>query len=240
MRMTMKMRFIALPWLFALVLSGCATGPAPLAWEMNAYSALQNSVTGYLTGNTRADAQDYARAYSELAATGRADLLARAELTRCAARVASLVFDDCPAFKPLALDAGAEQRAYADFLAGRWQGLDATLLPKHHAAVLANPASSAVLLQIQDPLSRLVAAAVMLQHGSLSPQTLGEVATIATQTASSQAWRRPLLAWLGLQAQRAEAAGDTAQAAGLRRRMDLILSTPPVTPAIIIRNKREE
>ena len=62
----------------------------------------------------------------------------------------------------------------------------------------------------------------MLQHASLSPQALGEVATLATQTASSQAWRRPLLGWLGLQAKQAETAGDTAAAASLRRRMDLM------------------
>ena len=163
------------------------------AWEGNAKSALDNTVQNYLTGNTKAEEQDYARAYKELAATGRADLLARAELTRCAARVASLVFDDCPAFKPLAADAGAEQRAYADYLAGRWQGLNGALLPKHHAAVLASPANPAVLIQIQEPLARLVAAGAMLQHGRLRPEALAEVATLAVQTASDQAWRDPCL-----------------------------------------------
>ncbi len=230
----MKLRPVTRPLLLACslaslltgMLSGCATGPASLTWELNAHSALESAVNHYLTGNTKAEEQDYARTYKELTATGRADLLARAELTRCAARVASLVFDDCPAFKPLALDAGAEQRAYDDYLAGRWQGLNASLLPQHHAAVLANPGSSAVLLQIPDPLAQLVAAGAMLQHGRLSPQALGEVAALATQTASSQAWRRPLLAWLGLQEKNAESAGDTAGAARLRRRIDLILSLP--------------
>lgn len=232
----MKPPLVALTLTLTLLswLTGCASGPASLTWELNAHSALESAVGNYLTGNTKAEEQDYARTYKELTATGRADLLARAELTRCAARVASLVFDDCPAFKPLAADAGAEQRAYADYLAGRWQGLDASLLPRHHAAVLAQPGSSAVLLQIQDPLAQLVAAGAMLQHASLSPQALGEVATLATQTASRQAWRRPLLAWLGLQAQRAETAGETAQAAALRRRMALVTSSPGVaiTPVL--------
>lgn len=213
-----------------LLLTACASGPVAPAWEANAKSALDNTVQNYLTGNTRVEEQDYARAYKELAATGRADLLVQAELTRCAARVASLVFDDCPAFKPLAADASAGQRAYADYLAGRWQGLNGAGLPKHHAAVLASPATPAVLLQIQDPLSRLVAAGAMLQHGALRPKALVEVAAIATSTASEQAWRRPLLAWLGLQARQAETRGDTVQANSLNRRIALILSTPNLKP----------
>lgn len=216
--------------LFTLFLTACASGPVAPAWEGNAKSALDNTVQNYLTGNAKAEEQDYARAYKELAATGRADLLARAELTRCAARVASLVFDDCPAFKPLSADAGMEQRAYADYLAGRWQGLNAALLPKHHAAVLASPANPAVLLQIQDPLSRLVAAGVMLQRGDLRPEALVEMAAVATTTASEQAWRRPLLAWLGLQLKQAETRGDSAQMNRLNRRIALILSPPTLKP----------
>lgn len=226
----MKLLFNALILASTLGLSGCASGPVAPAWEGNAKSALDNAVHAYLTGNAKAEEQDYARAHQALAATGRADLLAQAELTRCAARVASLVFDDCPAFKPLAADAGPEQRAYAEYLAGRWQGLNAALLPKHHAAVLASPANPAVLLQIPDPLSRLVAAAAMLQQGALRPEGLAELAAMATQSASEQAWRRPLLAWLGLQAKQAEARGDTVQVTYLNRRIALILSMPGLKP----------
>jgi hypothetical protein len=42
-------------------------------------------------------------------------------------------------------------------------------------------------------------------------------------TASAQGWRRPLLAWLGLQHQRALQAGDAEAAAGLQRRIDLVM-----------------
>ena len=35
-------------------------------------------------------------------------------------------------------------------------------------------------------------------------------------------WRRPLLAWLGVQLQRAESSGDSAGAAQIRRRMALV------------------
>ena len=215
---------------FNVVLSGCASGPAPQAWESNAQSALQNATTAYLTGNTRVEEQDFARSLRELRATGRADLVANAELTRCAARAASLVFDDCPAYLPLATDAGAEQRAYADYLAGRWQGLPAALLPKHHAGVVANPATAAALSQTKDPLSLLIAAGMLLKHGNLTQPALDEITLLAIQTASNQAWRRPLLAWLGVQIKSAESKGDAAQVASLKRRIDLILNTTAQKP----------
>ena len=213
-----------------LVLSACASGPAPQVWESNAQSALQNASTAYLTGNARVEEQDFGRALRELRATGRADLVATAELTRCAARAASLVFDDCPAYLPLAIDVGAEQRAYADYLAGRWQGLNVAMLPKHHAGVVANPTTAAALSQTKDPLSLLVAAGMLLKHGNLTQPSLDEITLIAVQTASNQAWRRPLLAWLGVQIKSAESKGDAAQVASLKRRLDLILNTTAQKP----------
>ena len=225
-----KLAALCVILVFNVVLSGCASGPAPQVWESNAQSALQNASTAYLTGNARVEEQDFARAVRELRATGRADLVANAELTRCAARAASLVFDECPAYLPLAADAGTEQRTYADYLSGRWQGLNVALLPKHHAAVVANPATALSLSQTKDPLSILVAAGVLLKHGNLTQPALDEVSRLAVHTASSQAWRRPLLAWLGVQAKSAESKGDASQAASIKRRIDLILNTTAQKP----------
>ncbi|MGP1679563.1 MAG: hypothetical protein ACTS6J_20720 [Burkholderiales bacterium] len=165
-------------------------------------------------------AQEFAYARAEIARTGRLDLLARAELVRCAARVASLDFGDCTGFEALAADAGAAERAYADFLAGRWQGLDASLLPAQHRALLAGAADAGALARIADPMSRLVAAGVLFRMGSLSPAGIAA----AAETASANGWRRPLLAWLGVQAKRAQAAGDQAEAARIHRRIELVLS----------------
>ena len=71
---------------------------------------------------------------------------------------------------------------------------------------------------IADPLSRLVAAGVLFRSGRASP----EVLVLASDTASAQGWRRPLLAWLGVQAVRAEQAGAVEEAQRLRRRMALV------------------
>ena len=47
---------------------------------------------------------EFERARSELASTGQPGMVARAELTRCAVQVASLVFDACTGFDAIRRD----------------------------------------------------------------------------------------------------------------------------------------
>ena len=203
-------------------MSACASKPVPPDWQANAHGALKDFSAAYLTGNSRVANLEFARARSEIASTGRADLIARAELVRCATRVASLEFDNCAGMAGLVEDAGAAERAYAAFLRGGWQGLDVASLPAQHRAMVTagnEAARNAALAGLQDPLSQLVAAGVLFQMGQLAP--LGIAA--AVNTASEQGWRRPLLAWLAVQGRRAEAAGDADAKARIQRRMDLII-----------------
>jgi len=181
---------------------------------MNAQLALKNFEKAYLEGDTRAADAEFARARAALTATGRADLVARAELVRCAAQVASLAFDDCPGFALLAVDAGAPDRAYAEYIAGRWQGLDASLLPAQHRAVVTAGALP------EEPMARLVAAGALLRAGRIDPAGIAA----AGETASANGWRRPLLAWLGVQEKRATDAGDGEAAVRIRRRIELIMN----------------
>jgi hypothetical protein len=58
---------------------------------------------------------------------------------------------------------------------------------------------------------------VLFRAGRASPAVVRQ----AVDTASAQGWRRPLLAWLGVQAQLAEKGGDAEEAARLRRRIAL-------------------
>jgi hypothetical protein len=48
------------------------------------------------------------------------------------------------------------------------------------------------------------------------------VVQTAIDTASAQGWRRPLLAWLGVQLERAEAVGAGDAARQLRRRIAIV------------------
>jgi len=182
-----------------LLLTGCAGGPPPPEWQANASNALKAFPQHDLSGNRKLAEIEFERAKAELRSTGRADLLARAELLRCAVRVASLEFDDCPGFEALRRDAGSEELAYADYLAGRGD----------RAAE-------------DDPLSKLVFAGIRLKKSQITP---AEIAA-AVEIASAQGWRRPLLAWLGVQEKRAEAAGDREALERIRRRIALIGARP--------------
>ena len=206
---------------FAALMSACASKPAPPDWQANAHGALKDFSAAYLTGNSRVANLEFARARSEIASTGRADLIARAELVRCAVRAASLEFDNCAGMAGLAEDAGAAERAYAAFLTGGWQELDVASLPAQHRALVTagnEAARNTALAGLQEPLAQLVAAGVLFQMGQLAPAGIAA----AVNTASEQGWRRPLLAWLGVQARRAEAAGDADAKARIQRRMDLV------------------
>ena len=200
--------------LTAVVLAGCASKPLPPDWQANAKGALDASVDDYLKGHTAAAASEFRAARAETAATGRPDRVAQVELVRCAAQAASLVFEDCPGYAALAADATPAQRAYAAYLAGQWEGMDVALLPEQHRAVVGGGAID----KIEDPLSRLVAAGALFKAGRMTPPGIA----LAANTASNQGWRRPLLAWLGVQEQRARSAGDTAAVEQIRRRIALV------------------
>ncbi|MEC5160409.1 MULTISPECIES: hypothetical protein [unclassified Janthinobacterium] len=202
-------------------LAACAGGPPVPDWQMNAQSAIARFESAYLDGNARVEAAEFARARQQVAATGKVDLLARVELLRCATRVASLVFEECAGFAPLRQDAAASERAYAAYLAGTAKPDQIALLPAAHrdaAGAATDAAAAAAVAGMGEPLSQLVAAGVLLRAGRASPALLAT----AVETASAQGWRRPLLAWLGVQALRADKAGDAQEAQRLRRRMDLV------------------
>ena len=184
-------------WLIAglTLLTGCASGPPPADWQLESHAAAKAFQKNYLEGATRAAESDFARLKRELSATGRLDLEARAELLRCALRAASLEFDDCPGFEKLRAYAGAEEQAYGEYLAGRIERAPG-----------------------DEPLSKLVALGVNLKSGRISPPEI----SAAVDIASAEGWRRPLLAWLGVEEKRAEASGDAAALERIRRRIALV------------------
>ncbi|CAN7350134.1 hypothetical protein [Massilia sp. LjRoot122] len=200
-------------FLAVAMLAACAGKPLPPDWQADAKGALDGSVDDYLKGHTAAAAAGFRSARTATTSTGRPDYVAQVELVRCAARVASLDFDDCPGYAALAQEATPEQRAYADYLYGRWEGLNGALLPEQHRPVLA----SGQVAGVADPLARLVAAGAAFKAGRITPEGMAQ----AIDTASNQGWRRPLLAWLGVQAQRAEAAGNAQEVQRIRRRIAL-------------------
>lgn len=210
-------RFLYLLLALAAAFAGCGSKPREPDWQMNAHGALERYVRAYMSGNARVEASEFERARNELESTGQPGLVARAELTRCALRVASLAFEPCEGFERLRADSPAAERAYADYLAGSIAASDVALLPPQHRAVAAAQGGGAAVKGIEDPVARLIAAGVLFRRNQGTPDLL----MLAAETASQQGWRRPLLAWLGVAARRAEQAGALEEAQRLRRRMAL-------------------
>lgn len=215
------------PWTAAAALASallvaCSSKPPVPDWQMNAHASAQKAIEASLSGNTRVEKLEWDRARAEVSRTGRADWLARLELMRCAAQVASVVAGPCEAFEALRQDAAPPELAYADYLRGHVAASQVGLLPEAQRKVAVS-GDAAALAAIEEPLSRLVAAGALLQAGKASPAVI----SAAVETASAQGWRRPLMAWLTLQMQRAEAAGDANAAASLRRRIALVEQSAP-------------
>lgn len=211
------------------VLAGCSSQPPAPDWAISAEAAAQRASAAYLQGQSRIGSLQWQKARESVASTGRADLATRMELMRCAAEVASLEWDDCPAYQALQPDAAAPEQAYARYLSAQPRAEEVGLLPKEQQAAARHIAAQAAaapltagevqqMTGVGDPLARLLAAAVLLRAGNASPELLQAGVDIA----SAQGWRRALMAWLLLQAKAAERAGDADAAAYIRRRLDLL------------------
>lgn len=201
----------------AVLLSACAGTPPP-DWQLSARSSLDNAAQAWLEGRDTVARAEHARARAAIARTGRPDLLARAELHRCALQVATLLFQPCTGYEALAADATPEDAAYARYLGDRLQPGDAERLPAAHRAAIAAADPAAALRGVEDPVTQLVAAGAALQRAQASPALV----QLAVDTASAQGWPRPLLAWLSVQQRMARAAGDVARVEAIQRRIDAV------------------
>ncbi|MBA2674014.1 hypothetical protein, partial [Ramlibacter sp.] len=181
-------------FLVAMLVAGCGSKPRQPDWLVNADGAQERFERAWLSGNERVAAAEFSKLRAELASTANPALVARGELTRCAVQVASLQLDPCTGFEPLRADVTDAERAYADFLAGRLAPENAKALPEVYRPVATSAAGGgeAAVKAIGDPLSRLIACAVLLRTGRADPQVL----QIAADTASGQGWRRAVVAWL--------------------------------------------
>ena len=208
----------------ACFLTGCGNTPPTPDWQLNTQGAAERAVAAYLSGNSKVEALEFDKARAEAARTGQPTQVARIDLLRCATRVAALVLEPCAAYEKLRADTTSADKAYADYLAGQLGPADVALLPpvQRPAATaglaLQSEQAAAALTAIADPLSRLVAAGVLFKGGLASPQVIAT----AVDTASRQGWRRPLLAWLNVQLQRAQRAGAADEVARIQRQIGLV------------------
>ena len=87
----------------AALLAACGNKPRQPDWLVNASGSQERYERAYLSGRDAVANAEFARLRSETSSTGDPRVVARAELTRCAMRVASLDFAPCAGFEPLRL-----------------------------------------------------------------------------------------------------------------------------------------
>lgn len=209
-----------------VTLAACGNRPPAADWALNADSAAERATQAYLRADERVQVLEWGKARSEVERTARPQLVARLALMRCAVEQASLDWKECSEYAAVAIDADPAEQVYARYLQAQpLSAQDIAHLPEAQrpvAQVLKDrDAAIAAIKVVKEPLSRLVAASVVLRAQGPSDGLLAE----AVETASSQGWRRPLMAWLLLHARHAREAGDTALAQALERRVQVLQGT---------------
>ena len=205
-----------------VLLTACGSGgPPPPDWKTDAADLIERYKKHALLGENSLAERYFQQAIVATGGAGRVADTARLWLVRCATRRAMLIDDACTEYAELArIESNAADQAYYQFLTLRWETTDVSLLPKHHRdLVSASPASRpALLAKVEDPLARLIDASLLVMRQEADAATL----MTATETASSQGWRQPLLTYLKLQEKQAATQGNNADQLRLTRRIQMV------------------
>jgi len=199
--------------LSALSLTACGSkGPPIPDWKTDSSNYIERYKKTYLMGENTVSDRFFEQAVNATSGAGKVAETARLWLIQCALHKASLVTDSCERYAELAkTDTTAEDKAYFQFLTGQWNQVDVKALPDQYVSILKAATgdvahTNEMLSAMTDPLSRLIGAGLLLERKQVNDATLA----LASQTASDQGWRRPLLVYLKLRESRAHERGDSA------------------------------
>lgn len=213
-----------------VLLTACGSGgPPPPDWKTDSADLIERYKKHALLGENTLAERYFQQAISATGGAGRVADTARLWLVRCATRRAMLIDDACTEYADLArIEPNAVDHAYYQFVTLRWDAVDVSLLPGQHHDLVRAPAAKkqASLNQIADPLARLLDASLLVMR----QESDAAILTLATETASSQGWRQPLLTYLKLQEKQAAAQGNMAELARLARRIQLVEKSIAAAP----------
>ena len=212
--------------LFALagliLLAACGSGgPPPPDWKTDSADLIERYKKHALLGENALAERYFQQAVTATGGAGRVADTAHLWLVRCATRRAMLIDDACSEYADLArIEPNAADQAYYQFLTLRWDSVDVSLLPSQHRDLVRTQAGKRheTLNRVSEPLARLLDASLLVMRKESDSATLA----LATETASSQGWRQPLLTYLKLLEKQAAAQGNTSEQARLARRIQLV------------------
>ena len=212
--------------LFALtsliLLTACGSGgPPPPDWKTDSADLIERYKKHALLGENTLAERYFQQAITATGGAGRVADTARLWLVRCATRRAMLIDDACTEYADLAkIELNAADHAYFQFITLRWDTVDVSQLPSQHRDLVRAPAGKKqeTLSRVTDPLARLLDASLLVMRQESDSATL----SVATETASAQGWRQPLLTYLKLQEKQAVAQGNAAEQARLAKRIQLV------------------
>jgi len=213
-------RLLALAALTLLTACGSG-GPPPPDWKTDAADLIERYTRHALRGENTLAERYFQQAVAATGGAGRVAETARLWLARCAVRRAMLIDDTCAEYADLAaVETTPADRAYFRFVTLDWNGLDPALLPAQHRDLAGASADKRrdAPARVADPLARLLEAGLLVMRREADASTL----ELATETASAQGWRQPLLTYLKLQREQARTAGQTDAEDRLTRRIQLI------------------
>ena len=179
-------------------LGGCGSKPAP-EWISASFNQLESYKKNYLRGKERIAELNFRKAIEEIKTSGDIQIMEKAYLTKYAVETAALeTFDDREYLRLEALQQTPEYTHFYHFLKGSFAKVDVNGLPPQYRGVFKafrNGKQGDIdkeVSAIDDPLSRLIAAGLMVQQKQDSEIILNA----AIKTASEQGWKKPLLAHL--------------------------------------------
>ncbi|MCX7981737.1 MAG: hypothetical protein N2572_02355 [Syntrophales bacterium] len=217
-----KLRIFLLFLIFMIL--GCGGKPPAPFWISMAASRLEQFKSEYLGGRMDIAEMNFGLAVEEIKKSGDMDILGKAYLTKMALDVAVLRpaknedFLTLQRFFP-----SAQNESYYAFLQGRWAEVNPKYLPEaYHKFALAclkeEGKIAAIIGEIKDPLSRLIASGIYLAWKGDNE----EILQMGVDTSSRQGWKRALKAYLERLGAYYEKMGKTSEAEKVRARLTII------------------
>jgi hypothetical protein len=207
-----------------ILLAGCGSKTIP-DWTNAAFNQLESYKQSYLSGQLRVAEIHFNKATEEIRKSGNLDLLAKAYLTKCAVQTVAIEkIDDSAYLQIETLSPSPTNKTYHRFLRGDFDQVSPNLLPEQYRSffdtlrVVKTGDATDELLKMEDPLSRLIAASLAVQHNRCDERCF----QVAIDSASKNGWKKPLLVYLEKLQSFYETNKDPEKASVIQKKIELI------------------